>query len=97
MTDPKKWRKAKEAYWTSCDGLTNDKQFTDANDTEDRVLDCHETDEPIEHWCGNCIGWEAVCHLQALEIEEESFLGSIEEAEQEVINQRGGEAEEPQP
>ena len=33
MSDPKKWRKAKEAYWTGCGGLTNDKRFTDANDT----------------------------------------------------------------
>lgn len=66
-TDPKKWAKAREAYGTSCDGLTNDKQFTDANDIDDRVLDCHETGEPIEGWCSNCIGWEAVCELAEME------------------------------
>jgi len=67
-TDPKKWSKAREAYYNSCDGLTYDKKFTDANDTDDRVLYCYETGEPIEHWCCNCIGWEAVCELAATEL-----------------------------
>lgn len=65
-----KWRKAKQEYWTSCEGLNSDKRFVDANDP-DTTLYCYETGEPIEDWCSNCMGWEAVCDLAAQESDAE--------------------------
>lgn len=64
------WVAAKVAHGGSyCAGLNDGTRVVDGNDPDSELL-CHESGEPVTNWCDGCIGWEAVCELAMMQLQQ---------------------------